>query len=55
MDKIIKKLFCWVFGHNYHISEKAMYCVRCGVSQPKPAEEMQPLSYFIGDVRIDEE
>lgn len=57
MDKIIKKLFCWVLGHNYHPKIKDMYCVRCGTSRPKTAEEMgytEPNAYFIGDIQINQ-
>lgn len=46
MDKIIKKLFCWVLGHNFHKKDNGLECVRCGVKAPD--------SNFIGDIQINQ-
>lgn len=46
MDKIIKKLFCFILGHNFHIEEDNIVCVRCGKKAPD--------ANFIGDIQIND-
>ena len=51
MDRIIKKLFCFILGHNFHIEEDNIVCVRCGKK-----EEINPQanSFFLGDIQINQ-
>lgn len=47
MEKIIKKLFCFILGHNFYFNnENDIVCKRCGKKAPD--------ANFIGDIQINE-
>jgi hypothetical protein len=52
MEKIIKKLFCLIWGHNFYFNnENDIVCKRCG---KKGAEPHKANSFFLGDIQIND-